>query len=282
MKQRTDFFKRVYRIVERIPYGKVTTYGRIAERLGLRVSARFVGWALHSALEGLPCHRVVNRFGALSGKYAFGVRVNGGSLLNFGDMSVLSFHATKVYTTFEGGTIVCHDEQTRREINFLKNFGYMDETTVITPGINAKLNEFQAALGLLQLRHVDGAIRKREEIARMYRNELRSLDGITFFNEIENVQHNFSHFLIFVRNKGNTSVRDELYKELKKQNIFTRRYFYPFISRLPFYKDLASADMKNLPIVERISVEVLCLPIFHGLSEDNIRKIVSTIKASVL
>ena len=194
--------------------------------------------------------------------HAFNVKINNSSILNFGDLSVLSFHATKVFTTFEGGAIICHDEKTKRRIDFLKNFGFADEVTVVGPGINAKMNEFQAALGLLQLKYVESNLVKRKEIAEAYRNELSDVKGIRMIEDMQYVKHNYGYFPIFIDEHKYGKSRDELYNELKANNIYSRRYFYPLISQFPTYKGLESAKTENLKIAEDITKKVLCLPIY--------------------
>ncbi len=205
--------------------------------------------------------------------HAFGVRLNGESVLNFGDLSVLSFHATKVFNTFEGGAIVCHDESMKKKIDLLKNFGFTDETTVIDTGINAKMNEFQSALGLLQLKYTDKAISIRKKITEYYRQRLRSIKGIETNKDLPGVIHNYAYFTIRINNDF-PFTRNEVYEKLKEKSIFTRRYFYPLISRFPVYRDLDSALPGKLPVSEQISEEILCLPIFPDLTKDKIDKII--------
>jgi len=193
----------------------------------------------------------------------------------------MSFHATKVYTTFEGGAIVCHDEATKKRIDNLKNFGYVDETTVIAPGINAKMNEIQAAMGLLQLKHIDGAIEKRKQIAEQYRNLLKNIDGISYVEDIPDVKHCYSYFPVFINNKKYGKTRDEVYEELKQNNIYGRRYFYPLISQFPTYRGLESSKPGGMPIAEKKTEEVICLPIYPDLEidkVDNIAKIIKNMK----
>lgn len=209
--------------------------------------------------------------------HAFGVKINNNSILNYGNLSVLSFHATKIFTTFEGGAIICHDENTKRQIDFLKNFGFANETTVLAPGINAKMNEFQAALGILQLKYVDNYIIKRKEITNMYRSELSNINGIHFNNDIEGVKHNFQYFPILIKNDS-AQRRNFIYEELKKHNIYSRRYFYPLISHFSPYKDLPSSSSENLPVAEEISKEVLCLPLYPDLENNDVKIICSIIK----
>ena len=210
--------------------------------------------------------------------HAFGVKINGDSVLNFGDLSILSFHATKVFTTFEGGAIVCHDETTKRRIDFLKNFGFANETTVVGPGINAKMNEFQAALGVLQLKHVDKAISERKRIVELYRSELDSLNGISYMQDIDGVSHNYPYFPIFINEENFGITRDQVYEKLKEYNIYTRRYFYPLISQFPTYRGLESASEKNLPIALKTSEKVLCLPVYSNLTFDETKRIANLIK----
>ena len=165
--------------------------------------------------------------------HAFGVTINGESLLNYGDLSVLSFHATKVFNTFEGGAIICHDEKTKKRIYFLKNFGFDDEVTVVAPGINAKMNECQAALGLVQLKHVDEYMEKRKDLAELYRKELNGIKGLRVLNDIEGVKHSYTYFPVLIDEKIYGESRDSVYEKLKQHNIYGRRYFYPLISQFP-------------------------------------------------
>jgi len=209
--------------------------------------------------------------------HAFGVEVNGQSVLNFGDLSVLSFHATKVFNTFEGGAIVCHDEKMKRQIDDLKNFGFRGETTVIAPGINAKMNELQAAFGLLQLKYIDEAREKRKQIAETYREELAGIKGIHCLNDLPNTKHAYSYFPILVEEHEFGMSRDELYAKLKENNIFSRRYFYPLISNFPTYRGLTSANKDNLPAANDIAEKVLCLPIHPQLEKATIKRIVELI-----
>jgi dTDP-4-amino-4,6-dideoxygalactose transaminase len=209
--------------------------------------------------------------------HAFGVTLQGNSILNFGDLSVLSFHATKVFTTFEGGAIISHDEITKRRIDFLKNFGFAGETTVVAPGINAKMNEFQAALGILQLKYIDKSIQERGRISEYYKKHLGGVPGISFCEQLPDIKYNYSYFPIFIDKDAFGKSRDEVYDELKKRSIFSRRYFYPLISQFPTYRGLDSAHPGNLPVAERITQEVLCLPIYPELKESEVRRIVRII-----
>lgn len=212
--------------------------------------------------------------------HTFGVKIGGMPVLNFGDLSVMSFHATKVFNTFEGGAIVCHDEATKKRIDNLKNFGFVDETKVVVPGINAKMNEVQAAMGLLQLKYIDAAIAKRKRISEKYRNELKGISGISCLDVISGVEHCYPYFPILINTKQYGRTRDYLYEELKKHNIYGRRYFYPLISQFPTYKGLDSAQPGRMPVAERITKEVLCLPIYPELREDVVAFIVKIVRES--
>ena len=209
--------------------------------------------------------------------HVFGVRIKGNSILNFGDLSVLSFHATKVFNTFEGGAIICHDESTKKRIDHLKNFGFAGETTVIAPGINAKMNELQAAFGLIQLKHIDEYISRRKEIAELYRKELSGVKGIRVLYDIEGVDHSYTYFPVLVDENLYGESRDDLYERLKKNNIYGRRYFYPLISQFPTYRGLPSSKPENLPIASNIADHVICLPIYPDLKGVDIDKILSVI-----
>jgi dTDP-4-amino-4,6-dideoxygalactose transaminase len=210
--------------------------------------------------------------------HAFGVKQNNKSILNNGDLSILSFHATKVLTTFEGGAIVCHDPEMKNRIDHLKNFGFSDEVTVIGNGINGKMNEVQAAMGLLQLKHIDTVISRRMEIARLYRDGLKEIGGIRYIDDIEDVQHNYSYFPIFIDEHEYGKSRDKVHEEFRKYNIYSRRYFYPLISHFPAYRGLMSANRNNLPIAEKISKQVLCLPFFPDLNNTDVFRILDILK----
>jgi len=209
--------------------------------------------------------------------HAFGVKLNNHSVLNYGDLSVISFHATKVFTTFEGGAIISKDEATKKRIDYLKNFGFAGETTVVAPGINAKMNEFQSALGILQLKYFNESVKKRQEIAYQYREKLANVRGIYFLDDIECVTHNYGYFPILIDESEYGRSRDYVYEKLKNDQIYTRRYFYPLISQFPTYKGLESAKPNNLPVAETISQKVLCLPIYPLLLEENVSLIVKNI-----
>jgi dTDP-4-amino-4,6-dideoxygalactose transaminase len=237
---------------------------------------------------GNPCD--IDKIGDIAAKFglkliydaahAFGVRINNESILNFGDLSVLSFHATKVYNTFEGGAIICHDADTKKRIDYLKNFGFVDETTVVSPGINAKMNEFQAALGLLQLKHIDSIIEKRRIITEKYRLKLGEIPGIKIMNNIPGVQHNYAYFPIFIYENLYGISRDDLYDTLKRKGIWSRRYFYPLISSFSIYSSLPSAENSNLKTAHEIADKVLCLPIYPDLRTEEQERIINIIKQS--
>ena len=235
---------------------------------------------------GKPCD--VKRIQEIADKYglkviydaahAFGVEVNGESILKAGDMSTLSFHATKVYNTIEGGALVMHDEQTKKRIDYLKNFGFAGETEVVAPGINSKMDEMRSAYGLLNLRQVDKAIEARHQVAVKYREALRDVPGITFFDDMPDVKHNYSYFPIFVDAEQYGMTRDELYFKMKEHGVLGRRYFYPLISTFSTYRGLESATRENLPNAYRMADEVICLPMHHALSQEDINKTISIIK----
>lgn len=210
--------------------------------------------------------------------HAFGVEVNGKGLLNEGDLSTLSFHATKVFNTIEGGAMIMHDEKMKRRIDDLKNFGIHDEVTVVGPGINSKMDEIRSAYGLLNLKQVDKAIEARHKVAIKYRQELKNIEGITFFEDMPGVKHNYSYFPIFVDKAKFGMSRDDLYFKMRENNILGRRYFYPLISEFSTYKGLESAKPENLPNAHRMADTVLCLPMYHTLSEEDVARVINIIK----
>lgn len=209
--------------------------------------------------------------------HAFGVEVNGESVLNAGDMSTLSFHATKVYNTIEGGALICHDEKTKQRIDYLKNFGFAGETTVIAPGINGKIDEVRAAYGLLNLKQVDAAIEVRHQVAVRYREALRDVKGIRVMEDIPGVRHNYAYFPIFIDAEEYGMTRDELYFKMKEQDVLGRRYFYPLISEFSTYRGLDSARPENLPIAHRLADSVICLPMYHNLTDNDVERILELI-----
>ncbi|MFZ6689422.1 DegT/DnrJ/EryC1/StrS family aminotransferase [Undibacterium sp. SXout11W] len=208
--------------------------------------------------------------------HAFGVKNQQGSILNYGDLSVLSFHATKVFNTFEGGAIVCPDAKTKKHIDNLKNFGFVNETTVVASGINGKMSEINAALGLLQLKHIDGFIEKRKMIDHAYRKMLVGIKGIRCLLDVTAYDTNFSYFPILVSPEYPLG-RDGLYEMLKTHNIFARRYFYPLISEFSMYRGLASSDKHHLPVADNASKQILCLPIYPDLEMETVEAIVKHI-----
>jgi len=210
--------------------------------------------------------------------HAFNVKIDNKPIVNFGDISILSFHATKVFTTFEGGAIICHSKKMKKRIDYLKNFGFADEETVVAPGINGKMNEFQAALGLLQLKNIENDIQKCKKISNIYKKELKNIPGLKHIEDIKNVKHNYSYFPVLVDEKKFGINRDQLYNKLKKYNIYSRKYFYPLISSFPAYRGLDSADQKNLPVANEIASRILCLPIYAELTPGKTEQIIETLK----
>ena len=235
---------------------------------------------------GQPCEmeriqEIANTYGLkviYDAAHAFGVEKEGKSLLAAGDMSTLSFHATKVYNTVEGGALVCQDAQTKQRIDYLKNFGFANETTVVAPGINGKMDELRAAYGLLSLKHVDEAIARRKQVALRYREALRQARGITFFEDRPGVKHNYSYFPIFINEKEYGMSRDALYEKMKAAGVYGRRYFYPLISTFSTYRGLESARPSNLPNAHKMAEEVICLPMHHGLSEEDVDRVLRCIQ----
>ncbi len=235
---------------------------------------------------GKPCdtqkiQEIADKYGLkviYDAAHAFGVKVNGESILNAGDVSTLSFHATKVFNTIEGGAMVMHDAETKMRIDYLKNFGFAGETEVVGPGINSKMDEIRSAYGLLNLKLVDKAIEKRHQVAIRYREALRGINGITFFDDMPGVQHNYSYFPIFVDANLYGLTRDDLYFKLRENGIWGRRYFYPLISTFSTYRGLSSAAKENLPKAHKMADSVICLPMHHDLHEDDILKVIDCIR----
>lgn len=235
---------------------------------------------------GQPCdteriQEIADKYGLkviYDAAHAFGVKVNGESILNAGDMSTLSFHATKVYNTIEGGALVMHDEQTKKRIDYLKNFGFAGETTVVAPGINSKMDEVRAAYGLVNLKQVDKAIEARRRVADTYREALNGIPGIRFMDDVPGVQHNYAYFPIFVDEAQYGMSRDELYFKMKEHNVLGRRYFYPLISEFSTYRGLDSAEPRNLPNAHKMANSVICLPMYHSLSNEDIQRVLNCIK----
>ena len=234
---------------------------------------------------GKPCK--MDEIQAIADKYglkvihdaahAFGVEVNGESWVSKGDLISLSFHATKVYNTLEGGAMVMHDEATKKRVDFLKNFGFAGETDVVAPGINSKMDEVRAAYGLLNLKQVDEAIEKRHQVAVKYRNALRKVSGVRFFDDMPGVRHNYSYFPIFINAEEFGQTRDELYFKMKADGVLGRRYFYPLISTFSTYRSLPSAGSENLPVATKVANEVICLPMHHELTDADIERVLNHI-----
>lgn len=234
---------------------------------------------------GKPCNTkaiqvIADKYGLkviYDAAHAFGVEVNGESILNAGDLSTLSFHATKVYNTIEGGALVMHDEKMKKRIDYLKNFGFADEITVVAPGINSKMDEMRAAYGLLNLKQVDTAIEVRHQVAIKYREALRSVEGISFFDDVSGVKNNYSYFPIFIDSERYGMTRDELYFKMKQHNVLGRRYFYPLISTFSIYRGLDSATPRNLFQAHKMADNVICLPMHHLLGEEDIERVLKCI-----
>lgn len=235
---------------------------------------------------GNPCDTV--KIKAIADKYglkviydaahAFGVEVDGRSILEEGDISTLSFHATKTYNTVEGGAMVVHDAAMKQKIDYLKNFGFAGEIEVVGPGINSKMDEIRAAYGLINLKLVDKAIEARRKVAVRYRSDLKNIDGISFFEDMAGVKHNYSYFPIFVDEERYGMSRDALYQKMKDRNILGRRYFYPLISSFSTYASLESASPDNLPNAHNMAESVICLPVHHALSEEDLERVISVIR----
>jgi dTDP-4-amino-4,6-dideoxygalactose transaminase len=200
------------------------------------------------------------------------------SILNAGDLSTLSFHATKVYNTVEGGAMVMHDAKMKQRIDYLKNFGFANETTVVGPGINSKMDEIRSAYGLVNLKQVDKAIEARYQVAVRYREALKDVKGITYFSDMPGVIHNYSYFPIFVDAEQYGMTRDELYFKMREQDVWGRRYFYPLISEFSTYRGLESSARENLPQAHKMADTVICLPMHHLLSEEDLERVIACIK----
>lgn len=234
---------------------------------------------------GNPCdidaiQEIADRYGLAviyDAAHAFNVKLNGKTILGAGDMNTLSFHATKTYNTVEGGALICHDARTKKRIDYLKNFGFAGETTVVAPGINSKMDEIRSAYGLCNLKHIDNAIAARKKVAQKYRAALANVPGISMFAERPEVTYNYSYFPIFVNEAEYGMSRDALYEKMKSQNVLGRRYFYPLISDFAIYRGLPSASKANLPVATRMADEVICLPMHANLTEDEVKRILGII-----
>ena len=239
---------------------------------------------------GIPCdvdeiERIADTYGLkviYDAAHAFGVRLNGESILLHGDLSILSFHATKVFNTFEGGAIICPDAKVKQRIDYLKNFGFANETTIVAPGINGKMNEVAAALGLLQLSRIDAALEARAAIVGRYDSALRGITGIDLPTAPTSVTWNQAYYRILVDDSHFAMNRDALYEHLRDANILVRRYFFPLMSEFPMYRGMPSAQADRLPNALRLSRQVLCLPIYPDLSESDQQRIIDlVVSASV-
>lgn len=234
---------------------------------------------------GIPCdvdriQQIADVYGLkviYDAAHAFGVRKDGVSILNHGDLSVLSFHATKVFNTFEGGAIICHDARTKQRIDYLKNFGFAGETRVVAPGINAKMNEMEAAFGLLQLKYIDGALAARSTIYQRYCEGLQGIPGISWFDAAGRFDWNHAYYPVLVGSDYSLT-RDGLYDALKAEGIYSRRYFYPLISSFAMYRHLATASVDHLPIANAIAEQILCLPIYPDLAEADQLRVIDIIR----
>ena len=240
---------------------------------------------------GCPCD--VERIDAIAKKHhlkviydaahAFGVKLHGKSVLEYGDISTISFHATKVYNTIEGGALVCHSVEMKRLIDQLKNFGFEDETVVLAPGINSKMDEIRSAYGLLNLQQVNDAIAARKRVAKRYTEAINSIKGIELFPYIESLgaeqgfEWNCAYYPILINEAEYGMTRDELYEKMKAANIYGRRYFYPLITAFDPYKDYPSAAPENLPVATKIANQVICLPMHHALSEEDVKRVIACI-----
>lgn len=234
---------------------------------------------------GQPCRvkeiqEIADKYGLkviYDAAHAFGVEMNGESILNAGDMSTLSFHATKVFNTIEGGAMVMKDAITKQRIDYLKNFGFASEVEVVAPGINSKMDEIRSAYGLLNLKIVDQAIEARKQVALKYREALKNVEGVCVWQDISGIRHNYSYFPIFIDAKKYGMTRDDLYFKMKSHNVFGRRYFYPLICTFSSYRGLPSSGRENLPNAYRMADEVICLPMHHALSDEDVNRVVEEI-----
>lgn len=234
---------------------------------------------------GTPCD--TDRIDEIAKKYnlkviydaahAFGVTVNGKSILKEGDLSTLSFHATKVYNTVEGGALICHSAEMKDKIDHLKNFGFSNEVQVDAPGINSKMDEIRSAYGLLNLKQVDSAIESRRQTVGKYRNTLKNVKGIRFLDDVEGVHHNYSYFPVFIDEAEYGMSRDSLYEKMKQNNVLGRRYFYPLITEFEPYRNYPSATAQNLPVAKKMAEQVICLPMYAFMEEQDVQKVIDEI-----
>ncbi len=234
---------------------------------------------------GTPCdtrriQEIADKYGLrviYDAAHAFGVWQDGRSILEAGDMSTLSFHATKVFNTVEGGALVCRDEATKKRIDYLKNFGFAGETEVVAAGINSKMDEIRSAYGLLNLRQVDEAIENRKRVAKKYQEAFKDIAGLRCLEAVEGVRHNYSYFPIFIDEGKYGMGRDGLYAKLRENNILGRRYFYPLISEFVPYKGLDSASAENLPVAHRLAGSVICLPMYADLTDGDVDRVIGVV-----
>jgi dTDP-4-amino-4,6-dideoxy-D-glucose transaminase len=210
--------------------------------------------------------------------HAFGVSINNKSVFAYGDMSIVSFHATKIFNTFEGGAIISQEKESKEKIDLLKNFGVVDEVTITEPGLNGKMSEFQAALGLLQLKHYEEGLLKRKAIFERYENFFSTIPEFRYLTPMMNCKYNYSYFPVFIKNKENCDVRELFYQGLKKRGIYARKYFFPLISNIQVYKHIKSSDPFNLPNANHFASEVLCLPIFTDMKIEDVDLVFETFK----
>ena len=238
---------------------------------------------------GNPCHheklqKIADTYGLklfYDAAHVFGVKKDGVSVCNWGDLSMLSFHATKVFNTFEGGALVTNDPNMKQRIDYLKNFGIADEVTVIAPGSNGKMDEFRAAFGLLQLERVDGEIAKRQAVAKRYRDALKDVSGIRMLFDLPGVRHNYAYFPILINPQKHEMTRDELFDKLCSNNIISRKYFYPLCSDFPTYRRLFSAESAKLPVAVKTAANILCLPMYAELTLNEQNKIINIVKGEI-
>tara|TARA_B100000902_G_scaffold138437_1_gene136601 strand:+ start:480 stop:1706 length:1227 start_codon:yes stop_codon:yes gene_type:complete len=240
---------------------------------------------LATNVYGMPCdfigiQKIADKYNLkviYDSAHAFGIKKDNKTILNEGDLSILSFHGTKVFTTFEGGAIICKNNKMKKKLDMYKNFAFETETSVVGQGINAKMNEFQAALGVLQLKHIDNWINIRSRLYRLYKNKLENINGVGLNIFPKNVKNNFSYFPIFIDKKEYGMSRDSLFEKLIENNILARRYFFPLISEFPLYKKQESSKKENLSIAHEISKKVICLPLHTHLTDADISEIANLI-----
>jgi len=235
---------------------------------------------------GTPCdvdkiQKIADKYGLkviYDGAHAFGTEINGTAIGNFGDITMYSFHATKLFNTIEGGALACNDKKLKEKIDLFKNFGIKNENEVVTIGTNGKMNEFQAAMGLEVLKEVDDERKKREEIKQVYYNKLKDIEGINFIHDINNVKNSYQYLVIRINKDKFGFSRDELYEKLKEYNVYTRKYFYPLCSNYDCYNGFNSATKENLPVANKVVNETLSLPFYGDLGKEKTIKICNFIQ----